>query len=61
VEAERLSAHVEHLQDGPYDRKDDVLKATAQEVVQTMRDLMNLNPLYKEAAALFFQQVGPGS
>lgn len=38
---------VEHLRDQPYSN-DDILKATTMEVVNTMRDLLHLNPLYGE-------------
>ena len=38
---------VEHLRDEPYSN-DDILKATSMEVVNTMRDLLHLNPLYGE-------------
>ena len=38
---------MEHLRDEPYSN-DDILKATSMEVVNTMRDLLHLNPLYGE-------------
>jgi Lon-like ATP-dependent protease len=42
-----LRVRVEHLRDEPYSN-DDILKATSMEVVNTMRDLLHLNPLYGE-------------
>ena len=39
--------HVEHLKDESYDNND-ILKATSMEIVNTMRDLLHLNPLYGE-------------
>lgn len=46
------------MQDKPYDSTQDELKATILEVVSTMKDLMRLNPLYKEHIQMFVQ-VGP--
>lgn len=43
------------LQDKPYDSTEDELKATILEVVTTMKDLMRLNPLYKEHIQMFVQ------
>jgi hypothetical protein len=43
------------LQDKPYDSTQDELKATILEVVTTMKDLMRLNPLYKEHIQMFVQ------
>ena len=39
---------VQHLKDEPYDSDDDVLKATVMEIVQTMKELVAQNPLYRE-------------
>jgi Lon-like ATP-dependent protease len=49
---------VEHLRDKPYDSTQDELKATILEVVTTMKDLMRLNPLYKEHIQMFVQHMG---
>lgn len=43
------------MQDKPYDSTQDELKATILEVVTTMKDLMRLNPLYKEHIQMFVQ------
>ncbi|KAG2492403.1 hypothetical protein HYH03_009349 [Edaphochlamys debaryana] len=42
-----LRVHIEHLRDESY-TSDDILKATSMEIVNTMRDLLQLNPLYGE-------------
>ena len=39
---------VQHLKDEPYDSDDDVLKATVMEILQTMKELVAQNPLYRE-------------
>lgn len=36
-----------HLRDEPYSN-DDIVKATSMELVNTMKDLLNMNPLYGE-------------
>ncbi len=43
-----LKVAVQHLKDEPYDSDDDVLKATVMEIVQTMKELVAQNPLYRE-------------
>ncbi|KAG0619235.1 hypothetical protein M758_4G124900 [Ceratodon purpureus] len=58
LETEPLSVGVEHLKDKPYDSTQDELKATILEVVTTMKDLMRLNPLYKEHIQMFVQHMG---
>ena len=39
---------MEHLKDQPYDPNDDVLKATAMELISTLKELLTLHPLYNE-------------
>ncbi|BFI05718.1 ATP-dependent Lon protease [Marchantia polymorpha subsp. ruderalis] len=58
VEDDPLSVTVEHVKDKPYDGSQDVIKATVMEVVTTMKDLIRLNPLYKEHIQLFIQHMG---
>ncbi|XP_024392421.1 lon protease homolog 1, mitochondrial [Physcomitrium patens] len=58
LDTEPLSVGVDHLRDKPYDSTQDELKATILEVVTTMKDLMRLNPLYKEHIQMFVQHMG---
>ncbi|CAM6113131.1 unnamed protein product [Calypogeia fissa] len=58
VESDPLTVSVEHVKDKPYDSNQDVIKATVMEVVTTMKDLIRLNPLYKEHIQLFIQHMG---
>jgi hypothetical protein len=37
-----------HLKNELYDKDDDIVKATSMELVNTMKDLLNMNPLYGE-------------
>ena len=48
VDPSPLKVAVQHLRDEPYDSDDDVLKATVMEIVQTMKELVAQNPLYRE-------------
>ncbi|PNH10234.1 Lon protease, mitochondrial [Tetrabaena socialis] len=47
ITSDPLRVHIEHLRDEHY-ASDDILKATSMEIVNTMRDLLQLNPLYGE-------------
>ncbi|KAI8475159.1 MAG: Lon protease C-terminal proteolytic domain-containing protein [Monoraphidium minutum] len=47
VSGDPLRVAVTHLKDEPY-ANDDITKATSMEIVNTMKDLLNMNPLYGE-------------
>ncbi|GLC44772.1 hypothetical protein PLESTB_001216500 [Pleodorina starrii] len=47
ISSDPLRVHIDHLRDELY-TSDDILKATSMEIVNTMRDLLQLNPLYGE-------------
>ncbi len=47
LSADPLRVAVRHLRDEPY-ANDDITKATSMEIVNTMKDLLNMNPLYGE-------------
>ena len=57
VRTQPLALSVAHLKDEPYDAQDDIVKATANEVVSTIKELLRLNPLHKEQLAYFAQHV----
>jgi len=46
---------VEHLKDEKFDPNDDIIKATTNEVVATIKDLLKTNPLHKETLQYFAQ------
>ncbi len=52
-----LAVKVQHLKDEPYDGSSDVVKATANEVVSTIKELLRHNPLHKEQLTYFAQHV----
>lgn len=58
VDENPVTVTVEHLRDMKYDAGSDIVKATVMEAVATMKDLMRLNPLYKEHIAMFVQVRG---
>eukprot|EP00854_Cymbomonas_tetramitiformis_P002645 gene2645-3411_t len=53
-----LEVKVQHLRDNVYDPNDDVLKATTNETVVTLKDLLKINPLHAEQLKFFMQHVG---
>ena len=52
-----LCVRVQHLKDAPYDKEGDVVKATANEVVSTIKELLRHNPMHKEQLSYFAQHV----
>ena len=50
-----LVVKVEHLKDEKYNANDDIIKATTNEVVATIKDLLKTNPLHKETLQYFAQ------
>jgi Lon-like ATP-dependent protease len=50
-----LVVQVKHLKDDRYDASDDVLKATSNEVLSTIKELLLHNPLHKESVNYFAQ------
>jgi len=55
--AQPLAVKVQHLKDESYDASSDVIKATANEVVSTIKELLRHNPLHKEQLTYFAQHV----
>lgn len=53
VSKDPLKVAVEHLKDQPYDASEDVIKATAMELVSTLKELLTLHPLYNEQLKSF--------
>lgn len=50
-----LRLSVAHLKDEPYNRNDDMLKATTMEVISTLKELLHMHPLYNEQMRNFIQ------
>ncbi|ONK63201.1 uncharacterized protein A4U43_C07F12440 [Asparagus officinalis] len=58
VEEDPLTVKVDHLKDLPFDKDDDVIKATSFEVISTLRDVLKINPLWKDHVATYTQHIG---
>ena len=57
VRTDPMVVRVEHLKESPaQNADDDVLKATANEVIATIKDLLKVNPLAKETLQYFAQR-----
>ncbi|XP_068662036.1 lon protease homolog, mitochondrial-like isoform X2 [Aristolochia californica] len=53
-----LTVKVDHLKDKPYDKEDDVIKATAFEVISTLRDVLKTSSLWRDHAQTYTQYIG---
>jgi Lon-like ATP-dependent protease len=51
---------VSHCREPAYDRDDDITKATSMEIVNTMKDLLQMNPLYGEQFRTLMSLTGEG-
>ncbi|KAI8110459.1 hypothetical protein M9435_002133 [Picochlorum sp. BPE23] len=54
-EIDPLRLSVAHMKDEPYDRNDDMLKATTMELISTLKELLHMHPLYNEQMRNFIQ------
>jgi len=53
-----LTVKVDHLKEMPYDKDDDVIKATSFEVISTLRDVLKTNTLWKDQVQTYTQHMG---
>eukprot|EP00252_Welwitschia_mirabilis_P014034 TRINITY_DN31058_c0_g1_i1.p1 TRINITY_DN31058_c0_g1~~TRINITY_DN31058_c0_g1_i1.p1 ORF type:complete len:1021 (-),score=243.25 TRINITY_DN31058_c0_g1_i1:285-3347(-) len=58
VSEDPLVVRVDHLKDKPYDKDDDVVKATAFEVISTLRDVLKMSTLWRDHVVTYTQHVG---
>lgn len=58
VSEDPLTVKVDHLKEIPYDKDDDILKATSFEVISTLRDVLKTSPLWRDHAQTYIQHVG---
>lgn len=59
LDKDPLRVTVAHLKDESYNN-DDITKATSMEIVNTMKDLLNMNPLYGEQFRTLMSLTGAG-
>ncbi|XP_078438637.1 lon protease homolog, mitochondrial-like [Wolffia australiana] len=58
VNEEPLTVKVDHLKDLPYDKEDDVIKATSFEVISTLRDVLKTSSLWRDHVQTYTQHIG---
>ncbi|TKV96531.1 hypothetical protein SEVIR_9G434300v4 [Setaria viridis] len=58
VAEDPLTVKVDHLKEMPYDKDDDVIKATSFEVISTLRDVLKISSLWKDQVQTYTQHMG---
>ncbi|KAL8553857.1 hypothetical protein ACS0TY_002216 [Phlomoides rotata] len=58
VSEDPLTVKVDHLKEKPYDKDDDILKATSFEVISTLRDVLKTSALWRDHAQTYTQHIG---
>ncbi|XP_050104343.1 lon protease homolog, mitochondrial-like isoform X3 [Malus sylvestris] len=58
VDEEPLTVKVDHLKDKPYNKDDDVIKATSFEVISTLRDVLKISSLWRDHVQTYTQHIG---
>lgn len=58
VSEEPLTVKVDHLKEKPYNKDDDVIKATSFEVLSTLRDVLKTSSLWKDHVQTYIQHIG---
>ncbi|CAM0151593.1 unnamed protein product [Urochloa decumbens] len=58
VEEDPLTVKVDHLKENPYNKDDDVIKATSFEVISTLREVLRASSLWKDHVQTYTQHIG---
>ncbi|XP_010674661.2 lon protease homolog 1, mitochondrial isoform X1 [Beta vulgaris subsp. vulgaris] len=58
VNEDPLTVKVDHLKDLPYDKDDDVIKATSFEVISTVRDVLQRSSLWRDHVQTYTKHIG---
>lgn len=58
VNEDPLTVKVDHLKDLPYDKDDDVMKATSFEVISTVRDVLQRSSLWRDHVQTYTKHIG---
>ncbi|XP_021898774.1 lon protease homolog 1, mitochondrial isoform X1 [Carica papaya] len=58
VSEDPLTVKVDHLKDNPYNKDDDVIKATSFEVISTLRDVLKTSSLWRDHVQTYTQHIG---
>ncbi|KAB2018648.1 hypothetical protein ES319_D08G244100v1 [Gossypium barbadense] len=58
VSEDPLTVKVDHLKEKPYNKDDDVVKATSFEVISTLRDVLKTSSLWRDHVQTYSQHIG---
>ncbi|KGN60995.1 lon protease homolog 1, mitochondrial [Cucumis sativus] len=58
VSEDPLTVKVDHLKDKPYNKDDNVIKATSFEVISTLRDVLKTSSLWRDHVQTYTQHIG---
>ncbi|XP_077217774.1 lon protease homolog, mitochondrial-like isoform X2 [Tasmannia lanceolata] len=58
IDEDPLTVKVDHLKDKPYNKEDDVIKATSFEVIATLRDVLKTSSLWRDHVQTYTQHIG---
>ncbi|VVA96613.1 unnamed protein product [Arabis nemorensis] len=58
VSEDPLTVKVDHLKNKPYDKDDDIIKATYFEVISTLRDVLKTTSLWRDQVQTYTQHIG---
>ncbi|XVF57582.1 hypothetical protein PTKIN_Ptkin06aG0217200 [Pterospermum kingtungense] len=58
VSEDPLTVKVDHLKEKPYDKDDDVIKATSFEVISSLRDVLKTSSLWRDHVQTYSQHIG---
>ncbi|KAF7817969.1 lon protease-like protein 1, mitochondrial [Senna tora] len=58
VSEDPLTVKVDHLKDKPYDKDDDIIKATSFEVISTLRDVLKTSSLWRDHFQTYTKHIG---
>ncbi|KAK9919965.1 hypothetical protein M0R45_028535 [Rubus argutus] len=58
VDEDPLTVKVDHLKNKPYNKDDDVIKATSFEVIATLRDVLKTSSLWRDHVQTYTQHIG---
>nr|KJB26312.1 hypothetical protein B456_004G236600 [Gossypium raimondii] len=58
VSEDPLTVKVDHLKEKPYNKDDDVIKATSFEVISTLRDVLKTSSLWRDHVQTYSQHIG---
>ncbi|XP_050387714.1 lon protease homolog 1, mitochondrial-like [Argentina anserina] len=57
VDEDPVTVKVDHLKDNPYEKDDDIIKATSSEVISTLGDVLKTSALWRDHAQTYSQHI----